>query len=144
MLGDDPNDFAANLGLATALPHLGRNAEAKTHLKTAVQNCPDEPEALNNLAWTLATSDTAELRDGPHAVQLAERACKLTGYREIIMVGTLGAAYAEAGRFEDAIATAQKACTLASGSGKPGLLQINQQLLDLYRQHLAYQETTKK
>ena len=144
MLGDNPNDFTAQLGLATALPHLGRGAEAAPHLQAALQSCPDSPDALNNLAWTLATSSTPELRDGTAAVKCGERACTLTGYRETVMVGTLGAAYAEAGRFDDAIATAQKACALATELGKPELLNINQQLLELYRQHQPYREAAAK
>jgi len=101
------------------------------------------PEVLNNLAWTMATSGKADDRDGTRAVLFAERACQLTGYHETVMVGTLGAAYAEAGRFDDAIVTAQKACDLATASGKTDLLKINQQLLDLYRQHQPYHEETK-
>ena len=140
LLANNPDDFAAHLGLATTLPHLGRNTEAETHLKAALQTCPNAPDAMNNLAWTLATSGTANLRDGVRAVELARRACELTGYRETIMIGTLAAAYAEAGRFEDAMATAQKACAQASESGKAELLKINQQLLELYRQHQPYRE----
>ena len=142
MLQNNPNDFNAHLGLVNVLPHLGRPAEAETHLKAAVQNCPDEPEALNNLAWTLATSNDAGLRDGAQAVKCAERACQLTGYRKTIVVGTLGAAYAEAGRFDEAIATAQKACDQAEKSGETNLLQKNQELLELYRQHQPYREAT--
>ena len=144
MLGDNPNDFTAHLGLATALPQLGRGAEAAPHLQAALKVCPDSPDMLNNLAWTLATSSTPELRDGVAAVKCGERACELTGYRETVMVGTLGAAYAEAGRFDDALATAQKACALATELGKPELLQINQHLLELYRQHQPYREAAAK
>jgi Flp pilus assembly protein TadD len=140
MLGNNPNDFNSHLGLVTTLPHLGRSNEVKSHLQAAVQNCPDEPEALNNLAWTLATSGTADLRDGSQAVKYAERACKLTGNLKTVVVGTLAAAYAEAGRFEDAIATAQKACDLAAKNGETNLRQRNQELLELYRQHQAYHE----
>ena len=142
LLADAPNNFNAHLGLATALPHLGRNAEATIHLKLAVENCPDTPDALNNLAWTLATNENTELRDGVLAVKYAERACKLTNYRETIMIGTLGAAYAEAGRFDEAMATAQSACDLASKSGAEPLLKINRQLLELYQQHHPYREIT--
>jgi len=56
------------------------------------------------------------------------------------MVGTLAAAYAEAGRFDDAIAAAQKACSLASQSGDQELLQKNQQLLALYLKHQPYHD----
>src|ERR1035438_8078835 len=51
-----------------------------------------------SFAWTLATDSNAGLRDGAHAVELAERACKLTNYKQTIMVGTLAAAHAAAGR----------------------------------------------
>ena len=56
------------------------------------------------------------------------------------MVGTLAAAYAEAGRFDDAVATAQKACGLASESGQLELLKKNQELLELYRQRHPYRD----
>jgi hypothetical protein len=54
----------------------------------------------------------------------------------------LAAAYAEAGRFEEAVATAQKACALASESSQQELLKRNQELLELYRQHQPYHEAT--
>ena len=95
---------------------------------------------MNNLAWTLATSGEAGLRDGAQAVQYAKRACELTHYQETVPVGTLAAAYAEAGRFDEAIATAQRACTLAEKSGEPELLKRNQELLELYRAHQPYHE----
>ena len=38
---------------------------------------PGEAEALNNLAWELAANPRAEIREGPRAVQLAQRACAL-------------------------------------------------------------------
>jgi hypothetical protein len=57
------------------------------------------------------------------------------------MIGTLAAAYAEAGRFDDAITTAEKACILASESGKQDLLKKNQELLELYRARQPYHKT---
>jgi len=99
-----------------------------------------DPAKGNNLAWLLATSPEATNRDGVLAVKLAESACQQTRFRTAILVGTLAAAYAEAGRFDDAIATAQKACKLASESGKQDLLKKNQELLELYRKHQPYHE----
>jgi tetratricopeptide (TPR) repeat protein len=96
------------------------------------------PELLNNLAWQLATSADPKTRDGRQAVELARRACELTQYRVTVMVGTLAAAYAEAGQFDEAIATAQRACALASEQGQTELLRRNQELLELYRGHQAY------
>ena len=140
MLSYNPKDFTAHLGLAVALPHLGKAQEAASHLQSAMEFCPNTPEALNNVAWTLAANADIGLRDGPRAVQFAKRACELTSYRETVAVGTLAAAYAEAGKFDDAIATAQKACALASERGQTELLQRNQELLDLYRRHQPYHE----
>jgi tetratricopeptide (TPR) repeat protein len=140
MLDDDPNDFAAHLGLASALPHVGRAAEAIGQLQAAIQHCPNTAEALNNLAWTLATSPEAGLRDGPQAVELAKRACDLTSQQETTTFGTLAAAYAEAGRYDEAIATAEKACALAQKKNETQLFQKNQELLDRYRNHQAARE----
>ena len=78
--------------------------------------------------------------DGPRAVRFAERACELTQYGVTIMVGTLAAAYAEAGRFHEAVATAEKACALATAANNQRLLEKNRQLLELYRGGKPYRE----
>jgi len=140
LLVTQPDDFTCHLGLAAALPHLGQMSEAVNQLQIAEQVCPNTPDALNNLAWTLAADAQPELRDGTLAVKYAERACELTHYRETMMVGTLAAAYAEASRFDDAISTAQKACALATEFAQPELLKKNQALLDLYRQYQPFHE----
>jgi peptidoglycan/LPS O-acetylase OafA/YrhL len=97
--------------------------------------------ACNNLAWSLATNPDASHRNGSLAVKLAERACTLTHYKQTLMIGTLAAAYAEAGQFDNAISTAQKACQLASESGNQQLLQKNQELLALYVNHQPFHQS---
>ena len=99
---------------------------------------PLSPEQNNNLAWSFATNPSADKRDGLRAIKLAEDACRRTQSQKTVMVGTLAAAYAEAGRFDDAIATATDACRLASMNGETNLLEKNQSLLILYRNHRAY------
>jgi hypothetical protein len=101
-------------------------------------------EVLNNLAWLLATGPDAHLRDGVQAVKYARRACELTHYGVTLFVGTLAAAYAEAGRYDDAMAAAQKACALATAAGERDLLERNQKLLVLYRAHQPYHEAAGK
>jgi len=105
--------------------------------------CFAPPEILNNLAWRLATSPDPKIRDGNQAVSLARRACELTHYQKPVYLGTLAAACAEAGQFDEAIAAAEKACTLASGPGERDLLKKNQELLELYRHHEAYRESAE-
>jgi peptidoglycan/LPS O-acetylase OafA/YrhL len=113
---------------------------AVVNLLIATKLTAPKTEVCNNLAWMLATSPEATHRNGQLAVRLAECACIQTHYNETIMAGTLAAAYAEAGRFEEAISTAQLACTLASLSGQQGLLNKNQELLTLYLDHQPYRE----
>ena len=143
-MGANPDDYVAHLNFADALTHLGREQEAVSHLNEALRIEPDSTEAMNNLAWMLATSPDTNVRDGKRAVELAERACKLTQYKKTIMMGTLAAAYAEAGQFDDAITTAEKACILASESGNQDLLKKNQELLNLYQNHQTYRDSTDK
>jgi tetratricopeptide (TPR) repeat protein len=140
----NPDYAEAHLNLANALLKKGRVAEAITHLQKTLQIKPDSPEILNNLAWLLATCPDAHIRDGVQAVKYAERACELTHHGVTILVGTLAAAYAEAGRFDDAIAAVQKACALAAAAGEQDLLEKNQKLLALYRAHQPYHEAAKK
>ncbi len=56
------------------------------------------------------------------------------------MVGTLAAAYAEAGRFDEVILTAELACKLAAENRETNFLQSNQTLLTLYQNHQPYRD----
>ena len=123
---------------------LGDYPEAVEHDREALRLNPDSPDGLNNLAWLLATCPDAKVRDGARAVELAEHACQLTQFKATVFLGTLAAAYAEAGRFNDAMTTAQKACALASAAGEKELLKRNQELLALYRSHQPYHERPAK
>jgi tetratricopeptide (TPR) repeat protein len=130
----------AETEVAARLSGRGDFAGALARYRRALQIDPNLVEALNNLAWLLATCPEASLRNGAEAVQHAEQACQLTQYRRTIMVGTLAAAYAEAGRFSEAVATVQKACELASIFKEDALLARNRELLELYRAGKPYHE----
>ena len=137
-------DLDTHLQLAGLLHQIGRIREAIEQCRQALSIKADTPEALSNLAWLLATASDDSLRDGTEAVRLAEQACRLTGFKEARMVGTLAAAYAEAGRFGEAVSTARQAVELASSSGDVQFAAINQQLLRLYRAGKPYHESTPK
>ena len=94
----DPDQADAHFQLAVALASRRVVGDAITQYQEALRLNPDSPVALNNLAWLLATGPEVQLRNGPQAVQLAEHACELTAYQQTVFVGTLAAAYAEAGR----------------------------------------------
>jgi tetratricopeptide (TPR) repeat protein len=136
-----PTNALANYQLA--LIHQSRKETSATIdcYRKALQAQPDWPESLNNLAWILAANRDATLRNGAEAVVLAERACKLTDYKEGLFVGTLADAYAEAGRFPEAVSAAEKARSVALAAGQKEIAQKNQELLELYRTGHAYHET---
>ncbi len=126
--------------LGQALLMQGKRDEAIAEYRAALEINPDWPAPLNDLAWFRATDPDPSKRDGPEAVALAERACRLTGFQQALFVGTLAAAYAEAGRFDEAIQTGQKARQLALAAGQKELADKNRQLLELYRARKAYHE----
>ena len=127
--------------IASILCGQGDFTGAIARYRRALEIDPVQFEVLNNLAWLLATCPDASLRDGPEAVELAERACEVTRFRRTILVGTLAAAYAEAGRFPEAVAAGEKACELASRYREETLLVKNRELLELYRSGKPYHET---
>jgi tetratricopeptide (TPR) repeat protein len=130
----------SHLHLAGYYEAIGQHQEARAHLEAALQLQPDAAETMNDLAWILATCPDPSVRDGNRAEELAERACGLTGYRQTLFIGTLAAAYAEAGRFDDAVATAKKAIANAQQNGETDLMKRNQELLRLYLAHKPYRD----
>src|SRR5439155_4840630 len=88
---------------------------------------------LNNLAWALSTCPDASLRNGARAIELAQKADQLAGGQNPILIRTLAAAYAENGRFNDAIETAQRAVQFALAQGDFALASKLEKDLDLYR-----------
>ena len=92
-------------------------------------------------AWVLATSAESARRNGARAVQLAEDACLQTQYRQPGLIATLAAAYAEAGRFDEAIGAAQTAGKMAAQAGDETLRQRCDTMLAAFWRHEPYRET---
>ncbi len=130
----------AHYQLALALSAQKKIKEAASHYREALQLEPNFPEALNNLAWLLAADADPNNRNGGEAVKMAEQACALTHNQQTMMIGTLAAAYAEAGRFPEAIASAEKARQLALDHGEKNLAEKNSEMLLLYRANRPYHE----
>jgi tetratricopeptide (TPR) repeat protein len=129
----DPGYTAAHFNLANTLLQMGRVDEAVSHLQKVLITNPNDSEAQKNMAWVLATWPEARIRDGAKAVELAERANQMTEGRNPIIGATLAAAYAEAGRFPEAIRTAETALQLATDSGNAALAAGIRTHLELYR-----------
>ena len=128
-----PDDPDANYRYAQALTRQGDLKKAIQHYRRGLRQFEDSAEALNNLAWILATNPDPEVRNGADAVKFAEKACHLTHYKRAVFVGTLAAAYAEASRFSEAIETAEKARLLAEAANEKEIAARNVKLLELYR-----------
>ena len=139
-LGSRPDDLPSRLNLAHCLQRLGRAQEAVAHYEASLRRDAGSIEALNNLAWLLATDPDPQLRNGRRAVELAERAVALSESKFPVMIGTLAAAYAEAGRFADAIAAAEKAVAVADALNLPEVAGRNRALMEIYRSQRAYHE----
>jgi Flp pilus assembly protein TadD len=104
-----PEDADIRYNLATVQLRRGRIPEAIAVARRALAGAPDDARSANLLAWILATTPATEWRSGAEAVRLAERANALTDYGNVDYLDTLAAAYAEAGRFDDAVRTARQA-----------------------------------
>jgi tetratricopeptide (TPR) repeat protein len=139
-----PNWVEAHVELAQAFTDIGQKQQAIQQYELAVGLDPDFAPALNNLSWVLGTSSKPDLRNGQRAVELAEKACKLTQYQEALYIGTLAAAYAEAGKFELAVSTAQKAREVALAHGQQDVADSNAKLLKIYQTGRAFHQETQQ
>ena len=116
LLKVNASDAETRLRLGVALSSTGQAGEAVEHLRQVVALRPGWAEASAELAWVLATSKDATVRRGEEAVALAETACAMDGYSDPVLLDILAAAYAEAGRFSDAVSMARQALGLCSGA----------------------------
>ncbi|MBL8827249.1 MAG: NACHT domain-containing protein, partial [Planctomycetaceae bacterium] len=105
--------------------------------EVAVLITPDDPSILNQAAWFFATCPMDGIREGTRALLLAEKACKITGWREWALVDTVGAAFAELGKFSRAVETAKKALDLAPDENASAQTE---EALKRYRQGLPMRE----
>jgi Flp pilus assembly protein TadD len=132
----DPGAADIHYKLANALMQSGKFANAIAEYDQALKLRPGMDEAANNLAWLLATCKDRSLRDGARAVTLAQQALQHTHDPQPMMLGTLAAAYAEAGKFPEAIATAQQAHQLALQQNNLALAKVLESQLKRYHDGL--------
>ena len=137
-----PNDADAHTSLGNALLQKGSLREAIAQYVTAVALAPEDPHSRNNVAWVLATASDSSIRDGARAVGFAQEAVQLSGGREPRFLRTLAAAYAESGRFSEAIAVSQQAAVIATMQGKPDMAKRLEKDLVLFRGNLPLRENS--
>jgi tetratricopeptide (TPR) repeat protein len=128
-----PRSAHARLSLAAALLHLGRKEEALAEYRNALRLDPQWPVRYGREAWALATHPDPKKRDRAEAVALAEEVCVATDNTQPGLLDTLAAAYASAGRFTDATATARRALDLARSANLKTLIGPLEERLKLYQ-----------
>ncbi len=119
-----PNLVRARDYLGVALEGKGRAAEALSQWRTALQQDPDNLRILNDAAWLLATSPNPSVRNGKEALILAQHAVDRTSGQDPVLLGTLAAARAECGDYDQALELEQQAASLAARQGKSQLAAI--------------------
>lgn len=132
-LSIDPDNPHVHVSLGTALLRKRLVAEAVFHYEKALAIAPRSIVTLNNLALLFSTCPDARFRNGSRAIQLAEQADQLSSGKNPLVVRTLAAAYAESGRFNDAINAAERALKLGTAQNDSALISDTQMDIDLYR-----------
>jgi len=136
-------NHTAHSYLGASLLEQGRTAEAVREFESALQLRPDLLTVSNNLAWVLATSPEAGLRDPAGAIAAGENAARLTEQSDPAVLDTLAAAYASAGRFPDAVHTLERAIEISRAQGDEASIREFVGRLALYRTRRAYLEPTR-
>ena len=110
----------------------GRYEEAIADFTKALEKKPHYLTYIG-LAWIFATSKNKKYLNGTRAVELAQKAVLIQ--RNANSLNTLAAAYAEAGRFKEAVATQEEALDLLKKQ-----VSVPKEDLPRYDRHLqAYQ-----
>ena len=110
------------------------------HYSKALRINPYYVEAYNNLAWIFSTNGDKDIRDGKKAVEMAEKAYRLSDGRDPFVLDTLAAAYAEEGRFIEAMEAARRGMDMALRSGENGIAEEIKERLELYKSNRPYRE----
>ena len=129
----EPENVEARNTLGTALIQQGLVKEAIDQWQDALALQPDNGNAASNLAWVFATCPEDSIRDGARAVELGEKALRISGGKIPTIYKVLAAAYAENGRFADAVETAQRGAELATSQGNPPLAVELESNIALYQ-----------
>ncbi len=128
-----PPTAALHGGMARAAEALGQEPLAAEHALAALNLAPEAWPFANNLAWLLATSEDPAVRDPERAIALLRPFARSQARSQPVLLDTLAASYAAAGRYDDAVRTAREAERLAQDKGAKALAARIRAHLDRYR-----------
>ena len=135
----DPNNAAAYTNRGDMFADFGRWANASTDYRMAIKLNPNLGRAYQSAAWLMATCPDEEFRNPDQAVEAAQRAVELDGESDYRYLETLAAAQANAGLFDDAVATQQRALEITPADYH----RHAQHRLSLYQHHTACREAPR-
>ncbi len=101
--------FQIEVALGRRLSVEGRHAEAVAAWRRALELVPNDLDTMLNVAWLLATSDDASVRNGGEALTLLNAALDGRAPQNTREIDVLAAVAAENGRFTDALALIEQA-----------------------------------
>ena len=134
-LVDEPGPVLIRLG--DALVERGAYEEAIERYRQGLWRVEPEAATLNRIAWVLATCPIVELRDCEHAIEIAQHLCEITEHAHPVALDTLAAAYAECGRWADAVAWGRRAIATALAQGDTSMADSFRPRLKIYKDRLA-------
>jgi tetratricopeptide (TPR) repeat protein len=128
-----PDNADARTNFGHLLSNRGQIAAAAGQFREALTLKPDNPQALSGLAWIRATAWDPALRDVEEAIRLGERAADATGHRDAGALDALAAAYASAGRYDEAVRVARAGVAVAIAAGQAPIAEQFRRRLELYQ-----------
>ena len=126
-----PGYAHARNSLATAFAAKQQWGEAIRCWRETLEIDPNNVAAQSGLAWTLATAPDPTLRNGAEALAISQRLSQTTEASNPMILRVLAAAYAEAGRFPEAIETTERGIALATSQYRSDLAALLQSDLKL-------------
>ena len=102
---------------------------------------PLSDEIANDAAWLLATCPDEKIRNPARAVELAERACKVTQRANGSYLDTLAAALAAVEKYDEATKTGEESLERLKTDHQA--LEVHARV-ELYRQKKQFVETAKQ
>ena len=111
--------------------------QAIAYYQKALEINPQYVQARANLAWALATSPQTPILKAL-AVKLAQQANQLTGGANPTVLHILAAAYAQNGKFPEAVDTAERSLQLAMDQNNTALAEALRTEIDLYEKGFPY------
>ena len=137
----DPGLATAHINLGVALYYgEGKVKEALVQWRKAIELDPTAAFAFSQAAHALAASPAASDRNGDEAVKLAEQAVELSKGKDPTYLDSLAMAYAEQGRFPQAVETAQRAVQLAREQNQTAVADALDARIELYQSGKPYRD----